>query len=81
MYGRHIKKLKLTCQESHRIIIHQEYKPKDLFIIFRLEVTISLQLNRKIRPCYIILPDSICYSIQFVLPKHYLRVQASQIVS
>ena len=70
-------KVKLIRRESRLIIIRREYKPKDLFITFKPVVVTSLQLNRKFRPCYIILPDSICYSIQFVLPKYYLRVQDS----
>ena len=71
--------VKLIRRESRLIIVCREYNPKDLFIIFRPEIVTSLQLNRMFRPCYIILHDSICYSIQFVLPKH-LRVQANQTV-
>ena len=77
-------KVKLIRQASRWIIIRPEYKQEELFIIFRTEVATSLQLDRKLRPCYIILPvvpDSICYSIQFVLPKHYLRFQASHTLS
>ena len=63
--------VKLIRQESRWIIIRRKYKPEDLFIIFRPEVP-ALLYNRS---------DSICYSIQFVLQKHYLWVQASQTVS
>ena len=75
------KMVKLIRRESRSIIIRRKYKPEDLCIIFRPEVATSLQLNRKFQPCYKILPDSICYSIQFDLPNHYFRVQARQTVS
>ena len=35
---------------SSGIVIRREYKPEDIFIIFRPEVATTLQLNRKFQP-------------------------------
>ena len=43
-------KVKLIRREFRWIIIRREYKLEDLFIIFRLQVVTSLQLNQKFRP-------------------------------
>ena len=77
--------VKLIRRAFNWIIIRRKYKPEDLFIIFRPEDATSLQLNRKLWPCYIIATSLVqsrldyCNSLYYSLPASQLhRLQLIQ---